>query len=122
MARTWGFIGLLGATIVLTSCSRKPTMPNFGSEDGLKISTLVEDINENKARPTEVKKLITLPEAKLKRLPLFAYNLAENPKIDGNTATATVRISTDGGEDKGTQVWKFEKTGDQWVVKDAPLP
>jgi hypothetical protein len=51
------------------------------------------------------------------------YKVEGKPAIDGDAATATVKVTTaNDGREVGTKEWAFVKQGDKWKLKSAPLP
>jgi hypothetical protein len=107
--------------LVVQGCG-SPAPPSYGSEDGKKIALLIEDLNEKKGNTVESKKLFVSVPANLVRLGQFSFDVKGSPSVTGTTATATLAVRTEGGEDKGQQQWTFEKVGENWRIKTAPLP
>ncbi len=97
---------------------------DVGGPDATAIATVVEDLNDavgsNKkldplfvkgSRPTDTKKMAKC-----------SYYIAGKPAVSGSSATCKVRIDDAGGKTLGEPEWAFEKDGDKWKVKAAPLP
>jgi hypothetical protein len=102
--------------------STKPL--NMGSEDGQKIALVIEDMNDAKG---DARKLTALfvPAAKPdapKKFGPYAFYVVGKPSVSGTTATCKVRIDRADGTQAGETEWSFEKAGDAWKIKSAPLP
>jgi hypothetical protein len=99
-------------------------LPNYGSEEGLKIAQMVSEFNDWKAHPAKFKKAFaaTVP-ANFKDYEKFTYNVVVgSPKVDGSSATASVTIHKESNyEVVATKDWSFTKAGNDWKIKDAPL-
>jgi hypothetical protein len=53
----------------------------------------------------------------------FGYTVVGKPTVSGTTATAKVRVDpASGGATVGEVEWTFEKEGEKWKIKSAPLP
>lgn len=98
---------------------------DMGGADGDQISSLIEEVNEAVGNP---KKLDTLfvkgsKPADPKKFAKCGYSIAGKPSLSGATGTAKVRVDPAGGGQKlGDVEWTFEKEGDKWKIKSAPLP
>lgn len=57
-----------------------------------------------------------------KRYPAYTFEVAGKPTVRGDTATVEVRVQDQDGRAAGQVRWSFVKQGDQWRVKEAPLP
>lgn len=105
-------------------CGGSPKPPTYGSEEGKKIAVLVEDLNEARADGKQFKQLFSgSAPTDWKKYSSFLYDVEGHPTVNGDTATARVKIRADGdGSDKGSQEWTFVKAGDGWKIKTAALP
>jgi hypothetical protein len=123
----WFAPPVLAVTLaLLTGCGGTDGKPlDMGGEDGSKISAVIEDVNDAVGNP---KKLDTLfvkgaKPADPKKFAKCGYTIVGKPTVSGTTATAKVRIDpAGGGQSLGEQEWSFEKDGDKWKIKSAPLP
>lgn len=112
------------ALALLAGCGGSDGKPlDMGGEDGSKISTVIEDINDAVGNP---KKLDTLfvkgaKPADPKKFAKCSFTIVGKPTVSGTTAASKVRVDGD-GKMLGEVEWKFEKDGDKWKIKDAPLP
>ena len=100
-------------------------MPDYGSEDGLKIAQMVSEFNEAKADQAKFKKMFAgSPSADWKKYYPLAFEVAPgSPKVSGAEATAQVIVRKDADNaDVGTKEWSFIKEGDAWKIKSAPRP
>lgn len=95
-------------------------------DDAQKIGVVVSEISD--ISPLSAAKLFTADakpnQATIKKIATMAFVLDGKPKIDGTTATATVKIRSQSNAEKelGSKEWSFVKEGETWKVKSAPLP
>ncbi len=121
------FVSLLivsGLLIPMVSgCSGTPTPPSYGSEDGKKIAELIADFNDGMS---DVKKFntnfATKPTKTNTEYGRYMYDVSGSPSVNGEQATAKIKVTRDNGKDKGVADWTFVKQGDKWKIKEAPLP
>jgi hypothetical protein len=123
----WPLVLLLASALGLAGCgSSTPRPPDFGGEDGQQIAVLVERMNDDGGRPTQLKQLLAAgtPAGKqeAKTYQQYQYNLKGKVSVSGDTATGTVVIEKTDGGDKVEKEWTFVKEGDKWKIKSAPLP
>ncbi|MDY3553346.1 hypothetical protein R5W24_002447 [Gemmata sp. JC717] len=120
-------LALLGAVMLVPGCgasSGTPRMPDYGSEDGLKIALVVSEFNDAKNNQTKFKNSFAeSPPANWKQYEKYSFRVKQgSPKVNGTTATATVTIHNESNfEAVGTQEWSFVKVGDTWKLKTAPI-
>ena len=101
------------------------SMPDYGSEEGLKIAQVVSEFNDAKGDAKKFKKAFAnSPPSNRKDYEKVTYEVAVgSPKIDGTTATAQVTIHKESNyEVIDTKEWTFVKVGDSWKIKSAPIP
>jgi hypothetical protein len=96
---------------------------DMGGADGDLISLLIEDVNETAG---DLKKMTSLfvkgsKPADLKKLDSQSFSIVGRPSVSGTSATAKVRVDR-AGKMLGEVDWTFEKDGDKWKVKAAPMP
>lgn len=117
--------GCFMVVVVLCGCGDNPQTPNpptYSSDEGKDIAVLVEDFNEYKANARRASELFAQPVRDLKKYDSYSYDLSGSPTVSGDKATATVKVRTDEGTDKGTVEWSFVKVGNKWKIQAAPLP
>ncbi len=120
-------IALLLATVpaFVTGCggSKSAPMPDYGSEEGLKIAQLVSEFNEAKADANKFRKMFagTAP-SNWREYERSVYEVVVgSPKVNGSTATAGVTIRKEANyEVVATTEWTFARVGDTWKIKSAP--
>lgn len=100
-----------------------PKRLDMGGVDGDQVSSIIEDVNEAAG---DLKKMTGLfvkgsKPADLKKLDSHSVSIVGRPSVNGTTATAKVRVDK-AGKMLGEAEWSFEKEGDKWKVKAAPLP
>ncbi len=99
-------------------------MPDYGSEDGLKLAQLVSSFEDAKGDPAKFKKFFAdAPPPNRKDYEKFVYEVAAgSPKVTGDAATAMVNVRLDSDNSVvATAEWTFSKVGDSWKIKAAPL-
>ncbi len=98
---------------------------DMGGEDGTKIATLLEDVNDAVGNPKKLDTLFAkgVKPADPKKFAKNSYSIVGKPSVSGTTATAKVRVDpAGGGTTLGEVEWTFEKDGDKWKIKNAPIP
>ena len=106
---------------------RHTTGPDYGGEDGSKIAALVDRMNDDSNTIPKLKASFAsgtpIGKKDVKAYPRFRYELKGSPTVDGDSATATVEVSTYTSNDAGSEKeWSFVKEGADWKIKSAPLP
>jgi ketosteroid isomerase-like protein len=102
-----------------------PTGPlDMGGPDGSAIAVLIEDLNDAKSTPKKAEAFFVkgVKPAEPKRFAQLSYYVVGKPSVSGATATCRVRSDDPGGTQVGETEWSFEKDGDKWKIKAAPLP
>lgn len=119
------FVGLL---LVGSGCgsdiSTNGKALDVGGPDATAVATLVEDMNDAN---TSTKKLDALfvkgaKPTDLKKFSKCSFYISGKPSVSGSSATCKVRIDDATGKTLGEPEWSFEKDGDKWKVKAAPMP
>jgi hypothetical protein len=115
---------MLGLCLTI-GCGGADVKPlDMGGPDGDKISALIEEVNEGIGSAKEVESLFvkgTKPDTR--KMGKFGYTVVGKPTVSGTTATAKVRVDpASGGATVGEVEWTFEKEGEKWKIKSAPLP
>jgi hypothetical protein len=119
------FIGMvLFTTAMVFGCgSPPPAEPlNMGGEDGSAIATIIEDFND---AITSQKKLSALfasgaKQPEMSKLTGLSFSIVGKPTVTGGSAKAQVLIEK-AGQKVAEATWSFEKAGDKWKIKEAPL-
>ena len=95
---------------------------DMGGEDGNKISMLIEEMNDAVGNKKKLAELFVsgakLPEPKASMG--MSFFIVGKPSVQGTSATAKVRIDKN-SQAAGEKQWTFEKVGDAWKIKDAPV-
>jgi hypothetical protein len=61
--------------------------------------------------------------AELKKYEPYEFEVEGEPRIDGETCTAQVKVmKASGGETAGTVTWSFARADRGWKLREAPLP
>jgi hypothetical protein len=98
---------------------------DLGSQEANAIGTLLDDFADMGSNPKKAEQLFVKGSkpADLKPFAKYSYSLVGKPSVSGSTGTCKIRIDVlKSGEKVGEQEWTFEKDGDKWQVKSAPLP
>ncbi len=116
---------LLFATLgcTLLGCSQSAPTLNVGSEEGGKVVSVIEELNEAKGDDKKLASSFVSKDVapKSKELNLYAFYVRGTPKIEGNTAKCSVAVEKNDGTPVGDIEWELEKMGDTWKIKKAPL-
>ena len=114
----------IAALAAIVGCGG-PTKPlDMGGEDGQKVSLLIEDINDSKGNPKKMSELMVtaVSAAEVKKFDPYEFSIIGKPSMNGTNATCKVRVDKISGEQAGEVEWGFEKVGDAWKIKSAPVP
>lgn len=124
LSRRMSSIVLLVATVLATGCKEKSKTQTLGGEEATKVALLIEEVNEAAGNPKKVEALFATGSAPsdAQKLTKYGFTIVGKPTVNGTTGTATVRIDSAEGQKLGEQEWTFEKEGDKWKIKTAPLP
>jgi hypothetical protein len=100
---------------------------DMGGEDGTRIATLIEDINDVKGGGRKFAAVFakgaTPAAGEAKKYMPYEFTIVGKPTVGGAEATAKVAVKRDGtGADVGQKEWTFVKEGDAWKINSAPLP
>ncbi len=102
---------------------------DMGGEDGTKISTLIEDLNEAKGTPKKFNALFAKGSAPApadaKKFAPYSFYIATGtkPTASGDEGTAKVSIHDDKqAKEVAQKDWAFIKDGNAWKIKSAQLP
>ncbi len=110
--------------LLTIGCSDSNKTIDMGGEDGSQVALLIEDLNETKHNAKKVvdsfvSKQVTPDVKKLNQLTFYVMG---KPAVNGSSATCKVQIEKSDSTPLGEQDWQFEKVGDKWKIKAAPLP
>ncbi len=113
-----------GGLVLSIGCQSNTGSIDLGGEDGKKVASAVEELNEVKHNPKKSNDFfVTKPDpTNSKKLNQFTFYVAGKPVVSGSTATCKVLIEKANGTPAGDQEWTFEKVADQWKIKSFPLP
>jgi hypothetical protein len=106
-------------------CGTPPGDTPLGADEAGKIALRVSMVNDDKSTPNTLSRHFAkgaVPKD-LKKFPKFTYDTPEKPTVTGDTATVKVKMTAElGGKEQPDQTWTLVKEGDEWKIKDAPLP
>jgi hypothetical protein len=111
--------------LCLFGCSEtSPKGTDLGGEDANKIGRVVEELNESIGVSSKIAKIFvsgSIPKD-IKKMSGFCYSISGKPSVNGNTATSKVRVDNQkSGAKVAEPEWTFEKVGENWLIKSAPL-
>ncbi len=114
---------LCGVLLLLVGCLQSSTTLDVGGEEGAKVVSAIEELNEAKADDKKlaasfVSKAVT---PKAKELNLYSYYVKGTPKIDGDLAKCLVLVEKNDGTPVGDFEWELERIDATWKIKRAPL-
>ena len=120
-------IPLLGLIGLSAASCRHTAQVDYGGDDGNKIAALVDRMNDDSNTIPRLKASFAsgtpIGKKDVKTYPRFRYEVKGSPMVVGDSATATVEVSTHAGNDHGSEKeWTFVKEGADWKIKTAPLP
>ena len=118
------------ASAALSGCGSKTEnaagAPSDKSDEG-QILRVIWMVNDDKSTGGTLKRHfaegLKLSAADLKKFAAYAIDIKGKPKVNGDTATATIAFKLERGEtDAGEKEWEFVKESGGWKIKAAPLP
>jgi hypothetical protein len=118
----FGFLFVLGCGDSGPSTSKEGL--DLGGAEANAIGMLLDDIAELGNNPKKVEAIFAkgAKPSDLKSYSKYGYSLVGKPSASGTTGTCKVRIDDLKSGEKVTEIdWTFEKEGDKWKVKTAPL-
>jgi hypothetical protein len=122
-ARRLAFLAL--CSLLMTGCGQSSGDTPLGADDAGKVELLVSMVNDDKSTGSVLSRHFakgSVPKD-LKKYPRYTYDVVGKPTLNGDTATAKVKLTAEiGGKEAGDQEWTFVKEGDAWKIKSAPLP
>ncbi len=119
-------IALFFVAVSLASmgCKEKTKTQNLGGEEATQIALLVEEVNEAAGNSQKLAGLFATGSAPsdAQKFTKYAFTIVGKASVSGTTGTIKVRVDSAEGQKLGEQDWTFEKEGDKWKIKTAPLP
>lgn len=109
--------------ILTAGCSSEASAPNYGGEEGIVLARMIENLSEDSQPQAYFSSAAKPTPTQAKKLRGCTFELVGKPVIDGETATATVKVTT-GGKKAVEPVdveWKFVKEKNRWMIQAAPL-
>ena len=105
-------------------CSGKPTVGGADQVDIKQINNTISNLTDTVQDPAKLGNLfVTAPDAAtLAKYKGYFYYSGGTPSVTGTTAKGKVRLEKPAGTLAGEPEWEFEKSGDAWKIKSAPLP
>jgi hypothetical protein len=120
----WVFLiatGLLSAS----GCERQQHASAPPNPDAAQIIAVITSVSDSSDTLTKLSRKYAKEaqpnEAQRKQLFKCSYSIDGPVKIDGNTATAKVKIKQ-GDQERGSAEWTVIKDGEIWKLKSTPMP
>jgi hypothetical protein len=114
-------MALLAAVV---GCSGKPTVGGTETVDATQVSNTISGMTDAAQDPAKLAKLfVTAPDAATAaKYKDYLYFQGAKPTVTGATAKVKMRLEKPAGTLAGEPEWEFEKSGETWKIKSAPLP
>jgi hypothetical protein len=114
-------LALLAAVV---GCGGKPSVGGADQIDASQVTNMVTSLTDSAQDPAKLGSLfITPPDAAtLAKYKDYLYYQGAKPVVSGTTAKVKMKLEKPAGTVAGEPEWEFEKSGDAWKIKSAPLP
>ncbi len=114
---------LICSLLLSLGCARSAPTLDVGGEEGGKVVSVIEELNEAKADDKKLaasfaSKAVT---PKAKELNLYNFYVKGTPKVQGDSAQCLVLVEKNNGTPVGDFEWELERIGGTWKIKRAPL-
>jgi hypothetical protein len=105
-------------------CGGKPSVGGTETVDATQVSNTISGLTDAAQDPAKLGKLfVTAPDAATAaKYKDYLYYQGAKPTVTGTTAKVKMRLEKPAGTLAGEPEWEFEKAGDVWKIKSAPLP
>lgn len=117
---------LLLSLIAVTGCGRGGAATGPAAEDRRAISELlngIEGMNNARSAARLFAQGAAPPPDRLRALSRYSVTTAGFAKVDGDTATARIKlVENRSGQEAGEVEWSFVKERGAWKIKSTPLP
>ena len=116
-----GAIALLG---VVLGCGTKAVDGGTSRVETVQITAVIASLTDSVQDPAKFAKLwVTPPDAAAAaKYKDYLYYANGAPSVSGTTAKCKLKLEKPAGTVAGEPEWEFEKSGDTWKIKAAPLP
>lgn len=117
-----GYI-LYWVLLLSVGCSKGAPTLDVGGEEGGKVVSVIEELNEAKADDKKLAASFATKAVtpKAKELNLYSYYVKGTPKIQGDLAKCMVLVEKNDGTPVGDFEWELERISGTWKIKRAPL-
>lgn len=114
-------IAMLAAVV---GCGGKPSVGGADQVDATQVSNVIVGLTDAAQDPAKLGKLFVTPPdaATAAKYKEYLYYASGKPTVSGTTAKVKMKLEKPAGTVAGEPEWEFEKSGDSWKIKSAPLP
>lgn len=117
---------ILLVALAMVGCGSESQGPTYSSEDIKHITLLVDELSEASGRNFNQRftKTAIPNRTEAGKFRKYAFAVGGLPTINGNEATAKVKLATnlDPNKEIAEKDWQFVKEENGWKIKSAPLP
>jgi hypothetical protein len=107
--------------LALVGCGPQATVGEATRVDAVQITGVIQSLNDAVQDPAKLQALCVAPLADAAKYKDYLYYVGGQPSVTGTTATCKVKLEKPAGTAAGEPQWEFEKVGDAWKIKTAPL-
>ena len=117
------FLAAVIAPVVM-GCGTRAKVGDADLVNRTQISAVVVSLTDAVQDPAKFGKLwVTPPDAATAaKYKEYLYYSGGQPSLSGTTAKIKMKLEKPAGTVAGEPEWEFEKSGDTWKIKSAPLP
>jgi hypothetical protein len=117
-------LAALALIAAVVGCSGKPSVGGADQVDLKQVSNTVSGLTDAVQDPAKLSNLFVTPPdaATLAKYKDYLYYQGALPVLSGTTAKVKMKLEKPAGTVAGEPEWEFEKSGDAWKIKSAPLP
>lgn len=120
------YLKLIALTLLVAvvGCGGKPSVGGADQIDVGQVTNTVSSLTDSAQDPAKLGKLFVTPPdaATLAKYKDYLYYQGAKPVVSGTTAKVKMKLEKPAGTVAGEPEWEFEKSGDAWKIKSAPLP
>jgi hypothetical protein len=122
MNRLMSFALVLGLGL-MSGCGTKAVDGGKPTVDVAQLTSIVTGLGDAARDPAKFSKLwVTPPDAATAaKYTGYLYYAGGAPSVSGTTAKIKMKLEKPAGTVAGEPEWEFEKAGDTWKIKSAPL-
>ncbi len=117
----FGSVALLA---LMVGCGTKAVDGGTSQVENVQVTAVITSLTDSAQDPAKFAKLwVTPPDAATAaKYKDYLYYANGAPAVSGTTAKCKLKLEKPAGTVAGEPEWEFEKSGDTWKIKAAPLP